>query len=93
MEMSCPYLDNCARKDFKKTEKYQPVRWELTKQYSDYKIVQLNVIMDVLGGRCNELDIEMSKIFTNVQRWPQDPYFPFSSLVLHFSEVLKCGKV
>ena len=27
---------------------------------------------------------------TNVQRWPQDPYFPFSSLVLHFSEVWKC---
>ena len=27
---------------------------------------------------------------TNVQRWPQDPYFPFSSLVLHFSGVWKC---
>ena len=27
---------------------------------------------------------------TNVQRWPQDPYFPFSPLVLYFSEVLKC---
>ena len=27
---------------------------------------------------------------TNVQRWPQDPYFPFSSSVLHFSEVWKC---
>ena len=31
--------------------------------------------------------------FTNVQCWPQDPYFPFSSLVPHFSEVWKCGKV
>ena len=30
---------------------------------------------------------------TNVQCWPQDPYFPFSSLVPHFSEVWKCGKV
>ena len=27
---------------------------------------------------------------TNVQRWPQDRYFPFSSLVLHLSEVWKC---
>ena len=26
----------------------------------------------------------------NVQRWPQDPCFPFLSLVLHFSEVWKC---
>ena len=30
---------------------------------------------------------------TNVQCWPQDPYFPFSSLVPHFSEVWKCGTV
>ena len=30
---------------------------------------------------------------TNVQCWPQDAYFPFSSLVPHFSEVWKCGKV
>ena len=28
---------------------------------------------------------------TNVQGWPQDPYFPFSFLVPHFSEVWKCG--
>ena len=27
---------------------------------------------------------------TNVQHWPQDLYFPFSSLVLHFYEVWKC---
>ena len=32
-------------------------------------------------------------IATNVQCWPQDPYFPFSSLVPHFPEVWKCGKV
>ena len=30
---------------------------------------------------------------TNVQRWPPDPYFAFSSLVPHFSEEWKCGKV
>ena len=50
VEMSCPWLDNRARKDAEKTEKYKALRWELTRQYPGYKIVQLNVIMDVLGG-------------------------------------------
>ena len=44
VEMSCPWLDNHKKKDFEKTEKYQPLWWELIKQYPDYKIVQLNVI-------------------------------------------------
>ena len=35
----------------------------------------------------------MQSADTNVQCWPQDPYFPFSSLVPHFSEVWKSGKV
>ena len=38
VEMSCPWLDNRARKDTEKTEKYEPLRWELTRQY---QIVQL----------------------------------------------------
>ena len=37
--------------------------------------------------------VTSSQNITNVQCWPQDPYFPFSSLVPHFSEVWKCGKV
>ena len=44
VEMRCPWLDNHKKKDFEKTEKYQPLWWELIKQYPDYKIVQLNVI-------------------------------------------------
>ena len=63
MEKSCPWLENRANKDSMKPEKYQPLRWDLTKQYPGYKIVQLNVIMDVLGGWSKELDVEMSKIF------------------------------
>ena len=63
VDMSCPWLDNRARKDTEKTEKYKPLRWELTRQYPGYKIVQLNVIMDVLGEWSKELDVEMNKIF------------------------------
>ena len=35
-----------AKKDSENIEKYQLLRWELTKQYPGYKVVQLNVIMD-----------------------------------------------
>ena len=63
MEKSCPWLNNCVKKDSMKPEKYQPLRWDLTKQYPGYKIIQLNVIMDVLVGWSKELDVKMSKIF------------------------------
>ena len=46
VKMSCPRLDNRA--------------WELTKQYPGYKIVQLNVIIDVFRrGWSKELDVDM----------------------------------
>ena len=61
--MSCPWFDNRARNDTEKTDCEVPLRWELTRQYPGYKIVQLNVIMDVLGGWPKELDVEMNKIF------------------------------
>ena len=51
MEMSCSWLDNHAKKDSEKTEKYQPLLWELTKQYPGYKTEQLNVIKDVFFVR------------------------------------------
>ena len=47
--MSCPWLDNHPKKDTEKTKKYQTLRWELTRQYPVYKIVELNVIIDVLS--------------------------------------------
>ena len=50
VEMSFPWVDNRVKKDAEKTEKYGPLRWELTRPYTGYRIIQLNVIMDVLGG-------------------------------------------
>ena len=58
MEISCPWLDKRE-----KTLKYEPLRWELPRQYPGYKIAQLNVIMVVLGGWSKELDVEINKIF------------------------------
>ena len=42
-------MDNHPKKDTEKTKKYQTLRWELTRQYPVYKIVELNVIIDVLS--------------------------------------------
>ena len=50
VEMSCPWIDNREKKEAEKMEKKGPLRFELIKRYQNYKIVQLNVIMDVLGG-------------------------------------------
>ena len=50
IEMSCPWVQNRCQKDEEKTLKYEPLRWELKAQYKGYKIIQYNVIIDVLGG-------------------------------------------
>ena len=61
VEMSCPWVDNRVKKEAEKPEKYGPLRWELTRRYPGYRIVQLNVIMDVLGGWSQDLEAEMKK--------------------------------
>ena len=63
VEMSCPWVDNRVKKEGEKTEKYGPLPWELTRRYPGYRIVQLNVIMDVLEGWSQDLEAEMKKIF------------------------------
>ena len=40
VKTSCPWLDNRAKKNTEKTEKYEPLRWEFTRRYPGYKIVQ-----------------------------------------------------
>ena len=62
VEMSCPWIDNREKKEAEKMEKKGPLRFELIKRYQNYKIVQLNVIMDVLGGS-KELEVLMNRIF------------------------------
>ena len=56
IEMSCPWIDNRAKKDEEKTAKYGPLRWELKQRYPDYKIEQTNAIIDVLGGWGEEVE-------------------------------------
>ena len=61
--MSCPWIDSREKKEAVKMEKYRPLRFELIKRYPNYKIVQLNVIMDVPGDWSKELEVQMNRIF------------------------------
>ena len=62
LEMSCPWIENRKQKDEEKTRKYAPLRWEIKKQYSGYKITQINIIMDVLGGFSKGLSSSVGEI-------------------------------
>ena len=55
LEMSCPWVENREQKEKEKTLKYAPLRPELKQQNPGYKINQLNIIIDVLGGYSKEL--------------------------------------
>ena len=43
IEMSCLWLENRQLKDLEKTQKYGPLRWELKRQFQDYKVTQHNI--------------------------------------------------
>ena len=60
--MSCPWLENRESKDFEKTTKYSQLRLELTNPYSEYKVNQYNIIMDVLGGCSKEVEKNIKEL-------------------------------
>ena len=60
--MSCLWNENRKQKDEKKNRKYAPLRWKIKKQYPGYKITQMNIIMDVLGGFSEGLISSLRKI-------------------------------
>ena len=55
LQMSCPWVENREQKEKEKTLKYAPLRLELKQQYPGYRINQVNIIIDVLGGYSKEL--------------------------------------
>ena len=42
-------------------EIYGPHRWEL-KKYQGYEVKQYNIIIDVLGGRCRDLEVKLKEL-------------------------------
>ena len=63
IEMSCPWIDNRKKKEVEKTTKYAPLRWELKQQFPTYTVKQFNIIIDVLGGWSQEVDLAMRELF------------------------------
>ena len=51
-----------SRRTRRKPHKYAPLRWEIKKQYLGYKITQINIIMDVLGGFSKGLSSSVREI-------------------------------
>lgn len=64
LDMSCPWTKNRKQKDVEKTRKYHSQRWQIKKQYPGYKITQINIIIDVLGGFFKGLSSSVREIMT-----------------------------
>lgn len=62
LEMSCPWLTNRVKKEEEKTTKYGPLRWELKQNYQGCEVKQYNIIMDVLGGWCRDLEVKLKEL-------------------------------
>ena len=77
LEMACPSWRNREAPEERKTSKYRTVREELKERYPGYKIQQINLIVDVVGG-CDKqltgkLDIligrnETKRVLFQIQR-------------------------
>ena len=55
IEMSVVWFKNIQARTEEKTQKYTPLRAELARDYPDYSIKQISVVMDILGGHTREL--------------------------------------
>ena len=62
IEMNCPWLENIESKDFVKTTKYSKLKLELTNRYPEYKVLQYNIIMDVLAGCSKEVEQNIKEL-------------------------------
>ena len=50
VEMSCPWIDNRAKKLEEKAIKYGPLLLELKQQHRGDEVQRCNIIIDALGG-------------------------------------------
>ena len=61
-EMSCPWVTNREKKEEEKATKYGPLRWVLKQKYQGYEVKQYNIIMDVLGTWCRDLEVKLKEV-------------------------------
>ena len=62
VEMSCPWIDNRAKKVEEKAIKYGPLLLELKQQHPGYEVQQCNIIIDALGRWSKDVEETMKKL-------------------------------
>ena len=62
VEMSVPWISSRETKYREKVQKYDHIRRNLKINYPDYRIDQITLIIDVLGGYSKELEQNIGKI-------------------------------
>ena len=60
--MSCPWIENRAKKVEEKTIKYGPLLLELKQQHPGYEVQQCNIIIDALEGWSKDVEETMKKL-------------------------------
>ena len=87
--MSCPWLDNCEVKEIEKTQKYDPLMWELRERNPGYQVKHYNIIIDVLGGYSADVsqavkELVGEKSATILQRMQRDVILSTLNIVRSF---------
>ena len=67
VEMACPSWRNREESDRRKTEKYKTVRQEMTERHTGFRIVQTNIIGDILGRFNKDLKALINELHNSCQ--------------------------
>ena len=87
--MNCPWLENIESKDFVKTTKYSQLKLELTNRYPEYKVLQYNIIMDVLAGCSKEVEQNIKELVGDSESIMRQMQKAILSSSLHIATMFK----
>ena len=87
--MNCPWLENIESKDFVKTTKYSKLKLELTNRYPEYKVLQYNIIMDVLAGCSKEVEQNIKELVGDSESIMRQMQKAILSSSLHIATMFK----
>ena len=62
VQISCPWIDNRAKKVEEKAIKYGPLLLEIRQQHPGYEVQQCNIIIDALGRWSRDVEETMKKL-------------------------------
>ena len=77
VEMACPSWRNSRETDTRKTDKYRTVRREIMERNEGFRVQQMNIVVDVLGGYDRKVKNDLNsllgrsktnKVLSSIQR-------------------------